>query len=171
MSNSKTKKIDFDPYKLLQLEHGCEPGQIDKAYKKMALKWHPDKNPEQKEKAKEMFLKIYQAFEFLKDKVARTDYDEQVAAKKRRAEFDEVRQATSSAKRKEHLAKLHEAEKKAEKVGQKRKSEKKVKDQLIEELRREGAEMMERLRAEQEENQRRERTAAEEREESERPTD
>jgi DnaJ-class molecular chaperone len=77
----------------------------------MALKWHPDKNPDQQEKAQAMFLKIYQAYEFLKDKSARMEYDEQIAAKKRRTEFEEERQATSSAQRKAHLTKLQEVTK------------------------------------------------------------
>jgi len=48
---------------------------------KHTRKWHPDKNPEQKEKAKEMFLKIYKAFEFLKDEVAKLEYDEKIGKK------------------------------------------------------------------------------------------
>ena len=75
---------------------------------KHTRKWHPDKNPEQKEKAKEMFLKIYKAFEFLKDEVAKLEYDEKIAAKRRRAEFDEARQTQSSAQRKAHLIKLEQ---------------------------------------------------------------
>jgi curved DNA-binding protein CbpA len=165
MSTKTKKEIDFDPYKMLQLEFGCQPSQVDKAYKKMALKWHPDKNPEQKEKAKEMFLKIYKAFEFLKDEVAKLEYDEKIAAKRRRAEFDEARQTQSSAQRKAHLIKLEQVsfpsnighfnsfliknEAKAAKAGQKRKSEQ-MADQLLEELRRQGAEMLQRRREEAE---------------------
>uniref|UniRef100_A0A183C4F6 J domain-containing protein n=1 Tax=Globodera pallida TaxID=36090 RepID=A0A183C4F6_GLOPA len=150
-----SKKVDFDPYKVLQLEYGCEPGLIDKAYKKQALRWHPDKNPDDPEKAQKMFLRIYEAYEFLKDERTRMDFDEDIAAKRRRAEFEAERQSVSSAQRKVHLAKLREAEAKVV-AGQKRKSDQQnAQDKLIEELRREGQRVMQRLREAEEERQRR----------------
>ncbi|KAL7078321.1 hypothetical protein ACQ4LE_001921 [Meloidogyne hapla] len=74
--------IGFDPYKMLQLNQRCTLIQINQAYKKMALKWHPDKNLNQKELAHQLFLKIKQAFEFLKDDQKRDNYDKQMARKK-----------------------------------------------------------------------------------------
>ncbi|KAL3124084.1 hypothetical protein niasHT_004673 [Heterodera trifolii] len=145
-----SKKIDFDPYKVLQLEHGCEPGQIDKAYKKQALRWHPDKNPNNAEKAQAMFLRVYEAYEFLKNEQKRTEYDENIAAKRRRDEFEAERQSVSTEQRKAHLTKLREAEAKAAATGQKRRREQSTRDKLIEELRQEGQRMMQRLKEEEE---------------------
>lgn len=37
------------------------------SYRKLALKWHPDKNPNNKEQAEEMFKSIAEAYEVLSD--------------------------------------------------------------------------------------------------------
>jgi len=142
----KAQSIDFDPYNILQLSADCEEWHIDKAYKKCALRWHPDKNPENKEQAQEMFLKIYQSYEFLKDKLSRTEYDRRVALKRRRAEFEESRQATSSAQRKAFLNKLNDKEAAAEKAASQNRYERGQKDDLINQLRKEGAEMLRRMK-------------------------
>lgn len=125
--SKKKQQLSFDPYKVLQLEPGCELSHIDKAYKRQALRWHPDKvrnggripsnkfffnyifqhPPEQKERAQAMFLRVYEAYEFLKDVEARAAYDEGAAAKRRRTEYEAEREKESSAQRKAHLAKLH----------------------------------------------------------------
>ncbi len=42
--------LDFDPYEVLGVEKDAQEAQIVKAFRKAALKWHPDKNPEHKEK-------------------------------------------------------------------------------------------------------------------------
>jgi translocation protein SEC63 len=47
----------FDPYQILGIEPGLETGAIKKAYRKLSLKYHPDKNPGDKV-AEEMFMKI-----------------------------------------------------------------------------------------------------------------
>ena len=45
-------------YKVLGVDKTSSDKDIAKAYKKAALKWHPDKNPDNKEKAEANFKKI-----------------------------------------------------------------------------------------------------------------
>lgn len=51
------------------------PDQIKKAYKKAALKWHPDRNAKNKNKAEEKFKEINQAYEILSDPEKKQQYD------------------------------------------------------------------------------------------------
>ncbi|XP_009866804.1 PREDICTED: dnaJ homolog subfamily B member 2-like, partial [Apaloderma vittatum] len=44
-------------------------------YRKAALKWHPDKNPDNKEYAEQRFKEIAEAYEVLSDKQKRDVYD------------------------------------------------------------------------------------------------
>ena len=54
-----------DFYKLLGVSRNADNREIRKAFKKLALKYHPDKNSE--DDAHEKFLKINRAYEILKD--------------------------------------------------------------------------------------------------------
>uniref|UniRef100_A0AC35TV48 J domain-containing protein n=1 Tax=Rhabditophanes sp. KR3021 TaxID=114890 RepID=A0AC35TV48_9BILA len=63
------------PYKVLGVTKEAEDGDIKKAYRKLALLWHPDKNPENHEEAEKKFKEIAQAYEILSDTQKRADYD------------------------------------------------------------------------------------------------
>ena len=63
-----------DYYKLLGLDKKAATEDIKKAYRKLALKWHPDKNPNDKA-AEERFKKISEAYAVLSDPKKREEYD------------------------------------------------------------------------------------------------
>jgi hypothetical protein len=65
-----------DFYKILGLKKGAKEKDIKKAYHKMALKWHPDKNPDDKEGATKRFEEIALAYEVLSDEEKRKIYDQ-----------------------------------------------------------------------------------------------
>ncbi|XP_061420133.1 dnaJ homolog subfamily B member 3-like [Lethenteron reissneri] len=62
-------------YDILGVVRGASPDEIKKAYRKLALKWHPDKNPENKENAEKQFKEIAEAYEVLSDENKRETYD------------------------------------------------------------------------------------------------
>lgn len=64
-----------DYYKTLGISRDAGEDEIKKAYKKMALKWHPDRNGGSEESSKK-FKEISEAFEVLSDKNKRTIYDQ-----------------------------------------------------------------------------------------------
>lgn len=63
-----------DYYKILGVDKKAGPDEIKKAYRKLAVKYHPDKNPDNKA-AEEKFKEISEAYEVLKDPEKRQKYD------------------------------------------------------------------------------------------------
>ncbi len=64
-----------DYYELLEIPKNSTQDEIEKGYKKAAFKWHPDRHRENKEYAEEMFKKVGQAHDVLKDVNKRSVYD------------------------------------------------------------------------------------------------
>ena len=62
-----------DYYDILGVEKTADETQIKKAYRKLAIKFHPDKN--KAKSAEEAFKKVNQAFSVLSDKTKRKNYD------------------------------------------------------------------------------------------------
>ncbi|CAH1115471.1 unnamed protein product [Psylliodes chrysocephalus] len=64
-----------DYYKVLKVPRNASTEEIKKAYRQLALKWHPDKNPNNKEEATKRFREISEAYEVLSDSKKRKSYD------------------------------------------------------------------------------------------------
>lgn len=64
-----------DYYELLGIDRGASETEIKKAYRKMAMKYHPDRNPDDK-KAEEQFKEVQKAYAILSDPQKRAAYDQ-----------------------------------------------------------------------------------------------
>ncbi|MGB5918751.1 molecular chaperone DnaJ [Arcobacter sp.] len=66
--------LDIDYYELLEVTKSADKSTIKKAYRQMAMKYHPDKNPDDKE-AEEKFKAINEAYQVLSDEEKKALYD------------------------------------------------------------------------------------------------
>jgi curved DNA-binding protein len=66
---------DIDYYQALGLQKGATAEEIKKAYRKLAVKFHPDKNPGDKS-AEDRFKEINEAYAVLSDPQKKTQYDQ-----------------------------------------------------------------------------------------------
>jgi len=64
-----------DYYEVLGVDKNADEGTIKKAYRKLAMQYHPDKNPDNKE-AEEKFKEASEAYEVLSDKDKKQLYDQ-----------------------------------------------------------------------------------------------
>ena len=63
-----------DYYKILGVSKNADEKEIKKNYRKLSLKYHPDRNPNDKE-AEEKFKEVAEAYRVLSDKELRQRYD------------------------------------------------------------------------------------------------
>ena len=63
-----------DYYEVLGVDHGASEADVKKAYRRLAMKYHPDRNPDD-EDAEERFKEATEAYEILADKEKRERYD------------------------------------------------------------------------------------------------
>ncbi|MCK5228111.1 MAG: DnaJ domain-containing protein, partial [Desulfobulbaceae bacterium] len=64
----------MDYYNILGVNKNASDTEIKKVYRKLALKYHPDRNKDNKE-AEEKFKQISEAYAVLSDKEKRSQYD------------------------------------------------------------------------------------------------
>src|SRR5574340_1004071 len=73
-SKASSGTMAEDYYKTLGVPREASQAEIQKAYRELARKYHPDRNPDDK-KAKDKFVQIQRAFEVLNDAEKREMYD------------------------------------------------------------------------------------------------
>lgn len=66
--------VEADYYELLEIERGANDAVIKTSYRKLAMRWHPDKNPGDTD-AEARFKAISEAYDCLKDPQKRAAYD------------------------------------------------------------------------------------------------
>jgi molecular chaperone DnaJ len=71
MANTKR-----DYYEVLGLKREATPDEIKSAFRQLAKKWHPDRNPDSKLEAEEKFKEIAEAYSVLSDEQKRAQYDQ-----------------------------------------------------------------------------------------------
>jgi molecular chaperone DnaJ len=72
-SKSSPEKRDF--YEVLGVSRGATADEIKKAYRRLAMQWHPDRNPDQTHAAEEKFKEAAEAYSILSDPQKRAAYD------------------------------------------------------------------------------------------------
>ena len=138
---------DQDPYDLLGVSFGATKAEISKAYRKLALKLHPDKqpqgNPALAEEIAKKFHDVKEARSFLLDDdfaEARLKYNAKRESDRLRRETDALREKNMSDRRK----RLREELKKKESLAATQRKQKaesrqqKKEDDIVNQLRREG---------------------------------
>lgn len=65
-----------DYYEILGVSPDASLNEIKKAYRRLALKWHPDRHSDGKKEAEERFKEINEAYEILSDSKKREAYDQ-----------------------------------------------------------------------------------------------
>src|ERR1044071_2992865 len=71
-TDTSTMKRDY--YETLGVEKGANPDAIKKAFRKLAMDYHPDRNPGDKS-AEQKFKELNEAYDVLKDEQKRAAYD------------------------------------------------------------------------------------------------
>ncbi|MEE9191621.1 MAG: molecular chaperone DnaJ [Candidatus Aerophobetes bacterium] len=65
-----------DYYEVLGISRSASQDEIKKAYRKLALRYHPDKNPDNSKEAEEKFKEVSEAYKVLSDSEKRQIYDQ-----------------------------------------------------------------------------------------------
>merc|ERR1719261_1875173 len=68
--------LSVDYYSVLGIGADAQPQQIKQAYRKLSLKWHPDRHQKDKDIAHEKFIEIGEAYGVLSDPKKKAVYDQ-----------------------------------------------------------------------------------------------
>ncbi|XWS70815.1 hypothetical protein CRYUN_Cryun03dG0081500 [Craigia yunnanensis] len=68
--------MGVDYYSILKVNKNATDDDLKKSYRRLAMKWHPDKNPNNKKEAEAKFKQISEAYEVLSDPQKRAIYDQ-----------------------------------------------------------------------------------------------
>lgn len=68
--------MGVDYYNILKVNRNATDDDLKKSYRRMAMKWHPDKNPTNKQEAEAKFKQISEAYDVLSDPQKRAIYDQ-----------------------------------------------------------------------------------------------
>ncbi|KAL7166239.1 hypothetical protein ACSBR2_037005 [Camellia fascicularis] len=68
--------MGVDYYNILKVNRNATEDDLKKSYRRLAMKWHPDKNPNNKKEAEAKFKQISEAYEVLSDPQKRAIYDQ-----------------------------------------------------------------------------------------------
>jgi len=79
-----------DYYQILEVERDATAREIKRAYRKLAKRYHPDKNPERTAFAEKMFREVCNAYDTLQDKKRKSDYDRTLRTIERQQKSEEI---------------------------------------------------------------------------------
>lgn len=68
--------MGVDYYNILKVGRNATDDDLKKAYRRLAMRWHPDKNPNDKKEAEAKFKQISEAYDVLSDPQKRAIYDQ-----------------------------------------------------------------------------------------------
>ncbi|KJH45699.1 macro domain protein [Dictyocaulus viviparus] len=109
-AGAMSRKFSMNPYEVLGLERGCSDKDVQKAYKQQCLRWHPDKNLNNKEEAEKRFIAAKEAFQFLFDRSRRNEYDLDYEKNLHREKTQKARMEKADSVRKKLIEELYQRE-------------------------------------------------------------
>lgn len=83
-------------YQILDISHDASPEDIKKTFRRLALRYHPDRNPENIKEAEARFKEINEAYEVLGDEIRRRQYDRIITLLRTIPVEDDIHQNMSS---------------------------------------------------------------------------
>ncbi len=79
-----------DYYQILEVARDATAREIKSAYRKLAKRYHPDKNPERTAFAEKMFREVCNAYNTLRDRKRKSDYDRTLRTIERQQKSEEI---------------------------------------------------------------------------------